>query len=116
MAQEKGSDWISSIVSLIKWTIIAFVIWLIVAVGFAGFYYWYKREVEMVTPNEHDAERFGNRVFFVWMIVTLIACYWIDPSTSSVAYRDFLDILAKIQIAFFGICLIGVSYYFRKVV
>lgn len=116
MSQERSSDWVSSIVSLIKWTLIAIVVWFIVGAGMAGWYHWYKREVEMVTASEEAGERFGNKVFLIWIIATITACYWIAQTPSFEVYDQLLGILAWIQIIFFIICSIGLSYFWRKIV
>lgn len=116
MPQENSSDWISGIVTLIKWTVVAFLAWMLVGGGMAGLYHWYKREVVMVTADDLAAERFGNKVFLIWIVATLLACFWIAQTPSLEVYDQLMTTLAWIQIAFFVVCGVGLSYFCKKIV
>jgi hypothetical protein len=116
MVQEDSSEgWLSGIVSLIKMTIIAIVFWFIVGAGMCGLYYWYKREVMEEDFDEQRAERFGNKVFLAWAIITLIASHWVYDSPTPEIFDQMFKALVIVQGIFFGFCSLGLLYMWKRI-
>lgn len=109
--EEKKGSLLGSIIDMIKYTVIALLFWYIIAAGWNGWYIAYQKKVLNRVPDNEMGERFGNKVFLLWMIIFTIGSFYFDGSYAEegTAYYNFI----WANIVFFSVSILGFGYFFE---
>jgi len=116
MAQENSSNWISSLVGFIKLTIVAIVLWAVIAMGAYGLYNYYRKKVLGLKYDDMKAEDFGNKVFLIWLVVSLITPFLLADTFDQSTFNTLFNMFLLLQVIFIGGCVFGLIYALNKVV
>jgi len=111
MKGEKSSI-LGSIIDMIKYTVIALIFWFVIAAGWNGWYNMYQKKVLKRVPDNDAGERFGNKVFLLWLVVFTVGAFYFDGSYAEEGSTYYNFVWANI--IFFGVSILGFGYFFEE--
>lgn len=111
MKGEKSS--IESFFNTIGQILGVIIVWFIIGAGWNGIHDWFCRSIQKKVPSEVSGEKFGKRVFWIWIGSILLVLYTAASVNSELGAQILLQAI-KLNICFAIITFIGLIYFFRN--